>query len=220
MWNAWEHLSLWVLGTEINGASEHPYWSVYCHRISGWSVRLCVADTSALFSCSEAVPLIFFKQAIASSERSSFKSFYLQQDKQLMVKLDAPIVCAFFKPLCASFQTGFEISTSYRFLKCLFLLFPTKCAVSPVVMAMETPPGHGYSSIDWTTEILFLAAGWTPRLWKIPFQVSGFTLQYWLTRLCLNHDVRWLFFFSALSSMSKWCWFWVTMFDCVEGTER
>lgn len=65
-----------------------------------------------------------------------------------MVKLDAPIICAFFKPLCDSFQTGFKISASYRFLKCLFLLFPTKCAVSPVVMAMETPPGHGYSSID------------------------------------------------------------------------
>lgn len=55
---------------------------------------------------------------------------------------------AFFKHLCASFRTGFKMSTSYTFFKCLFLLFSTECAVTPVVMAVETPPGHGYSSID------------------------------------------------------------------------
>lgn len=87
-----------------------------------------------------------------------------------------------------------------------------------MVTAVETPLGHGYSCIDWTTEILFLAVGWTPRLWKILFRVSGFTRQYWLTRLCLNHHVRWLFFFSALLSVSKSSWFWATKFDCVEGT--
>lgn len=144
-----------MLDTEINGASERPDWSAYCHRISPQSIRLCVTDTSSLFSCSESRSFNFFKQTIASSEWSSyFKALCSRKDKQITGKLDGSI-CAFFKPLCASFQTGFKMSTSYSFLSVCFYYFQLNVQsllwlwlwkpLQAVVTAVSTEPLKYYS---------------------------------------------------------------------------
>lgn len=77
-----------------------------------------------LFSASPKLFLhVYFKQVIVPSERSSyFKSLSHKKDKQMTVKLSGS-VDAFFRSLCASFQTGFKMSTSCRFLNVCFYYF-------------------------------------------------------------------------------------------------
>lgn len=85
------------------------------------------------------------------------------------------------------------MSANYTFINVCFFYF-TQYAVTHVVMSVETPLGTG---IAWTTEVLFLAVRWISGLWKILFQVLGFTLQYLLTLWCLNCYTRRLCLFTV-----------------------
>lgn len=69
------------------------------------------------------------------------------------------------------------MSANYTFINVCFFYF-TQYAVTHVVMSVKTPLGTG---IAWTTEVLFLAVRWISGLWKILFQVLGFTPQYLFT---------------------------------------
>ena len=80
------------------------------------------------------------------------------------------------------FMSTFKMSAKYTFINVCFFYF-TQYAVTHVVMSVETPLGTG---IAWTTEVLFLAVRWISGLWKILFQVLGFTLKYLLTLCYLN----------------------------------
>lgn len=92
------------------------------------------------------------------------------------------------------FMSSFKMSANCTFINVCFFYF-TQYAVTHVVMSVETPLGAG---IAWTTEVLFLAVRWISGLWKILFQVLGFTLQYLLTPWCLNCYTRRLYFFTVL----------------------
>lgn len=61
-------------------------------------------------------------------------------------------------------------------------------------VSLEAPLGTG---IAWTTQVLFLAVRWISGLWKILFQVLGFTLQCLLTPWCLNCYTRRLYLFTV-----------------------
>lgn len=91
------------------------------------------------------------------------------------------------------FVSTFKMSANYTFINVCFFYF-TQYAVTHVVMSVETPLGTG---IAWTTEVLFLAVRWISGLWKILFQVLGFTLQYLLNLWCLNCYTRRLCLFTA-----------------------
>lgn len=91
------------------------------------------------------------------------------------------------------FMSTFKMSANYTFINVCFL-YCTQYAVTHVVMSVETPLGTG---IAWTTEVLFLAVRCISGLWKILFQVLGFTLQYLLTLRCLNCYTRRLCLFTV-----------------------
>lgn len=163
----------WSVGRGSERCFRRSWWGVCCCCLPREPARLCVISSPS--SDSEAVPWISSRQCLLVRVLIS-NCCVFSKIKQMMGRLDGS-AHVLFRPLCASFQAGFEMSRAIDFQVSVFSVFNWMLKFSGcVVMAVETPPGHGYSSIDWTTEILFLAAGWTPQLWKIPFQVSGFTL--------------------------------------------
>lgn len=102
--------------------------------------------------------------------------------------------------ICVIFVSPLEISENCTSTNACFFYF-TQHVVTHMVMSLKTPLGTG---IAWTTEVLFLAARWISGLWKILFQVLGFTAVFTHSAM-----LRWLYqrlcLFSVFSHKASWC---------------
>ena len=154
------------------------------------SVRLvsCILDKRSMHLPPHPRPIKIRVRVRKTRRRSDI----IKQFKQrLCIPRALPSISSVF--VNCIFMSTFKMSAKYTFINVCFFYF-TQYTVTHVVVSVETPLGTG---IAWTTEVLFLAVRWISGLWKILFQVLGFTLKYLLTLWYLNCYTRRLCLFTA-----------------------